>query len=248
MIFFVASYGKDKKIYILNINKNGKIQYMNSKRLEGYPSYINRYKRNIAISMKDADNTGKGGVVICKKNKNLDTIYESLEETSYTHIFENSKYILMASYHQGLIKIINKKDKSFFIKSYPNGKIHNVGNIYKNKYYGVDLSNGKKYIFTIIKGKFIESQTIILEDNINPRHLICTNNGKNLYIVSENTSEILVYLLKCDKYSKVQSISTTSMANNFNMASAIRRFKKYIFVSNRGEDTISIFVIEKKVN
>ena len=246
MFIFVASYGNEKKIYILSINKNGKINYIGSKKLKGYPSYISSYKRKLAISMKDINNDGKGGLVICKKNENLDIIYENLEPTSYTHVFEDSKYILMASYHQGLIKIINKKDNSVYIKKYPNGKIHNVGNICKNKYYGVDLSNGQIYIYTIIKGRFIESQSIILENNINPRHLICTNHGKNLYVVSENTSEILVYSMKDDgKYSKIQSISTIIKSNNSNMASAIRRFKKYIFVSNRGEDTISLFIIEK---
>lgn len=245
MNFYVASYGSLKEVYLCSIDKKGNIKNKLSVRLEGYPSYIHKYGKHISISLKKVKENEKGGLVICQKN-NLDVAYKYLEDISYTHIYEDSKYIILASYHQGLIKVINKKNNKQNVSKYKNGKIHQVGRINENKYFGVDLENSNIYIFKICNDQIQLLQTISLDEKINPRHLISYKNGKLLYVAIENTSEVLVYVLEKDKYKKIQTISTVLKENKNNMVAAIRRNKKYVFVSNRGEDTISIYKIQKK--
>lgn len=66
-----------------------------------------------------------------------------------------------------------------------------------------------------------------------------------IYILCENTSKIINFEYKDGKFIYIQEITTLNLKEKIiNMPSAIRRFKRYIFVSNRGENTISIFKID----
>lgn len=208
--------------------------------MSGYPSYLYGYENHICIALKSVDGC-TGGINICRKD-NLEKIEEFEEQISYTHIYEDDSYILAASYHQGLVKIIIKNTYFIIIKRYENAKIHQVGKISDKLYYAVDLENNCVYIFEIINNEIVEKCNIKLEEDSHPRHLISTNEGKNLYIVCEGCSEILNYSFKDNRYVKVQEIETT-LNKSKNMASAIRIYNNYLFASNRGDDTIAMYQI-----
>ena len=238
MKFWVSAY--NKKIYKINLDKNGRMQEIGNVELTAYPSYIYRYKNKIAVALKKGKNDkAKAGILIL--DKNLKIKYNHQNNISYTHIYMNHKYLLAASYHQGEILIISKKAKKICSEIIKNSRIHNVGQLKRNKYYAVDLQNQKIYIFKIKYGQYNQIGQINIEHN-KPRHLICK--GKYIYILCEDTAKILVYKIKKDRYIKVYEIGTVNNSV-INEAAAIKRINDIIFTTNRGDNTINLYKINK---
>ena len=241
MKFWVSAY--NKKIYKINLSKNGKMQEIGNIELTAYPSYMYNYKNEIAVALKKENNDkAKAGVLVL--DKNLKIKYKHQNNISYTHIYMNHKYLLAASYHQGEILIINKKENNFHNKIIENSRIHNVGQLERNKYYAVDLQNQRIYIFKIKYGQYKQIGQINIEHN-KPRHLVCK--GKYIYILCEDTAKILIYKMKKDGYIKVQEIGTVNNSI-INEAAAIKVIDNIIFTTNRGDNTINVYKICKKGN
>lgn len=238
MDLWISSY--EKNIYKLKINKGcTKVKEIEEKKITCYPSYICKYGNKIAVALKKNDGEKTTGIIIL--NNKMENIFEFYNEVSYTHIYIDNKYILAGSYHEGEILIINQKNKNIDIKKYENSKIHNVGKLSKNKYYAVDLENAKIYIFKIIEGKYQEIETIKIDNN-KPRHLIV--NKKRIYVLCEDTSNILCYKEINKKYEKYQEINSVSNSKN-NEAAAIKMKGKVLYTTNRGDNTINIYDICK---
>lgn len=239
MNFFVSSYENKKRIYKCNISETGNIAILNSKEMSGYPSYINIYNNEIAVALKKKYNDEKGG--ICILNRKLEVIKTFYCEDSYTHVYQDDKYIVAASYHEGHILIIDKtsgmKSKVYF----ENSKIHQVGNIKNGEYFAVDLQNQQIIIYKINHNcKFKKIDQITILNGNQPRHLVAIN--EYIYILCENTSNILVYRKTKGKYNFIQEIKATNNVKK-SLGAAIRNYKNLLFVSNRGDNTISIFKI-----
>lgn len=99
-------------------------------------------------------------------------------------------------------------------------------------------------ILIINNTKYELKNTINLNKLDKPRHLLVYKN--HIYILCENTSRIINMEYKNNTVHIKQELTTLNKNENIiNMASAIRRDKKYIFVSNRGENTITIYKINK---
>lgn len=242
MNIYVSTYSNKKILYKCEIKKNGIINIEKRIKMNDYVSYMIRFNSKIAIALKKSSEENKAGIALL--NKNLKCEYEYKNDNSYTHIYINKKYIIAGSYHNSNILIINRKNKKSNLVKIEKSKIHNVGKLFKNLYYAVDLEKSKIYIFRINNSKYIFQKEITLNKQEQPRHLICYK--KNLYILCENTSKIINFKYKDGQFIHIQEITTVnSKGKIFNMPSAIRRYKRYIFVSNRGENTISIFRIDK---
>ena len=163
---------------------------------------------------------------------------------------------------QGEKKIINFCEKYYILRtswlfgdgknfirtiislSKENSEINVVNDQFGNPTYTVDLAQSKIYVFKINGIKYELQNEIKLNEQEQPRHLICYK--RNIYILCENTSKIISLKYEDGQFIQTQEIATlNSKEKILNMPSAIRRYKKYIFVSNRGENTISIFRIHK---
>lgn len=238
MKVWVSAY--NKKIYKINLDKNGKMQREGNIELNAYPSYMYRYKDEIAIALKKENDKAKAGVLVLSKNLKIQ--YKHQNNVSYTHIYMNNKYLLAASYHQGEILIIDRTDNSFHNETIANSRIHNVGQLKRNKYYAIDLQNQSIYIFKIKYGQYQKIGEININNN-RPRHLVCK--GKYMYILCEDTGKILIYKMKKNGYIKVQEIGTVNNSI-INEAAAIKIIDNIIFTTNRGDNTINVYKINKK--
>ena len=242
MNIYVSTYSNKKFLYKCVIKNNGIIKIEKRIKMNDYASYINRFHSKLAIALKKSSEKNKAGITLF--NKNLKCEYEYKNHNSYTHIYINKKYIIAGSYHNSNILIINRKSKESNLVKIEKSKIHNVGKLFKEFYYAVDLEQSKIYIFKINGIKYELQNEIILDKKEQPRHLICYK--RNIYILCENTSKIINFEYKDGKFMCIQEITTLNLKEKIiNMPSAIRRFKRYIFVSNRGENTISIFKIDR---
>ena len=242
MNIYVSTYSNKKFLYKCVIKNNGIIKIEKRIKMNDYASYINRFHSKIAIALKKSSEKNKAGIALL--NKNLKCEYEYKNDNSYTHIYIDKKYIIAASYHDSNILIINQKNKKSSLVKIEKSKIHNVGKLFKELYYAVDLAKSKIYIFKINGIKYELQNEITLNEQEQPRHLICYK--RNIYILCENTSKIISLKYEDGQFIQIQEVTTlNSKEKILNMPSAIRRYKKYIFVSNRGENTISIFRIDK---
>ena len=241
MKLWIASY--NKLIYELKINSNKwKVIDMKEVKLESFPSYLYKYKNYIAVALKENDKKEYSGikVVNLKDNKS----FEYYNHKSYTYIYMDKNYIIAASYHQGEILVINRKTNEKFFKKFDRGKIHNVGKIKKNLFYAVDIENRVVYFLKIEGSKLIENNRISIKNN-RPRHLI-KKRGK-IYIICEDTANILCYKKEKKQYIKFQEISSVNNSKN-NEAAAIKSKFNYIYTTNRGDNKVNIYKIKYNGN
>lgn len=242
MNIFISTYSDKKNLYKCKLNKKGEISIVKEIQTEEYVSYLHRRNSEIAVALKKSKNSNRAGIAVY--NSDLKCIYKYDNESSYTHIFMNRKYMIAGSYHNGNILIINNKNKEHIVIPYNSSKIHNVGKFIKKLYYAVDIENSKIYLYTINNTKYELKNTINLNKLDKPRHLLVYKN--HIYILCENTSRIINMEYKNNTVHIKQELTTLNKNENIiNMASAIRRDKRYIFVSNRGENTITIYKINK---
>lgn len=72
-----------------------------------------------------------------------------------------------------------------------------------------------------------------------PRHLAYSEDGNIVFCVNELTSSVSVFSYKDAKLELIQTVSVLEKENDANTAAAIRAEGQYVYVSNRGENTIS---------
>lgn len=82
-----------------------------------------------------------------------------------------------------------------------------------------------------------------------PRHMVFSPNGKYAYVACELSSEILVLSYDREKgFELISKVSTLSpeygVSHNFPAAIRITKDGRFIYLSNRGEDTIAIFKVD----
>lgn len=82
-----------------------------------------------------------------------------------------------------------------------------------------------------------------------PRHMVFSPNGKFAYVACELSSEVLVLSYSREKgFSLLEKVSTLSpqfsSASNYPAAIRMTRDGKFLYVSNRGEDTIAAFAAD----
>lgn len=93
-----------------------------------------------------------------------------------------------------------------------------------------------------------EVSRVKFPDGKGPRHLVFSQDGRVMYGVCELDSTVAV-LDYCDGRLKyVASVSTLPKGfEGFNTAAAIRMAAPYLYVSNRGHNSIAVFDISRKI-
>ena len=249
MNIFVSSYNKDKSIAYYKSDYNNQLEMVYKEDLPNFPSYMKRFKNNLFIALKKDENSSELGIleyIIFQNKLKRVNLYKS--DYSFTHLYVDEKYIIGASYHQGLIQIWDKKSNRAFIKVYNNSKIHNVGYINRiRKFYAVDLSNNCIYFFRIKKQMVIDEDCVRLSEDDSPRHIWYSSDNRYIYLVTENSSKIKVIDLD-NGYNIIQEISTIKDYSQKNEPAAIMADEsgEFLYISNRGKDNISVFKINKK--
>jgi 6-phosphogluconolactonase len=82
-----------------------------------------------------------------------------------------------------------------------------------------------------------------------PRHLAFSPSGKSLYVLNELASTVSVYNFTHDSASLISIQTITTLPENFKGANSTAEIKidqkgKFLYVSNRGDDSIILFGID----
>lgn len=244
-----------EKIYIggyqneINICEfyEGKLKIINKFKNINNPSYLN-INNDVIYAVEE---TEVGTIYSLKvQNSNLKKLNSKItNESSPCYITTNSirTKLLVANYGGGSINMFELKsdgsigDEIFSAKN-KNSNMHFAGFVGQDVI-AIDLGQDKMYIYdSNLKLK----QTLDFPKNAGPRHLAISNDEKNFFVVTELSNEVYVYQKKQSGYNLIQKVNTLETKHIESYAGAIKITKdnKNLYVTNRGENTIAVFLIK----
>lgn len=270
--FYVGSYGKQKGIYIGNIEENGYLSFTNKVETDDFASYMISDNQNLYVAYKNASKKANGGGIgsyAIKDNHLEELSHCSSHGRSYTHLCldPNKNYIYAANYHAGTTVVYHLEENKVSEKTcvvYHRGMgpdlfkrqtqphPHYVSITPEKKYlYSVDLGSDKIVIYQYGNGKITEvpELSVNIFPGSGPRHMIFNKVGSHAYLVNEIANNIMIFDCGDDGIVLSQKISCLPYGfNKASSASAIRMSEdeKYLFVSNRGHDSIAMYKVSEE--
>ncbi|MCB0751461.1 MAG: lactonase family protein, partial [Ignavibacteriae bacterium] len=184
-------------------------------------------------------------------------------------IADSHKYLIVAAYMSGNILVYPIDDNGALLPlsqnilhegSGPNyirqeaPHVHMIQPVNENGFYAVDLGldTAVYYEFSKSKSKFISTTEFDLEikKGAGARHMVFHPNSKYAFIFSELTSELFSFKKSGEKMEFIESIlSLPNDSKTIPAGAAIRMHPngEYLYVSNRGHNSISIFKFDLRM-
>ncbi len=162
----------------------------------------------------------------------------STKGTVGCHLCVSDEKVFAAHYGSGNLFV--SPDTS--LKFYKNSKLHFVSPTPDGKYLAV-CDIGRDSIYILNKDLSLKSE-VKLKEKSGARHLCFDSAGQYAYCTLETSSEVAGFSYKDGVLKHLGTVS--SLENGFegnNTASAIRILGDRLFVSNRGQDSVSVFSV-----
>ncbi|MBU3160922.1 lactonase family protein [Clostridium frigoris] len=185
-------------------------------------------------------------------------------------IARDNKYVFVANYNEGTVSVfqVNEDGSLGSISTIVEHEGSGPNKIRQTKphVHYVTLTPEEKYLCVVDLGidsiKFYEVDrkhgSLIINDKLSliikpgsgPRHMEFDPSGKTAYIITELSCEVLVvqYCVEKQTFDIIQHISTLPkgyVGENICGAIHISPDGNYLYASNRGDDSLAIFKIEK---
>jgi 6-phosphogluconolactonase len=122
---------------------------------------------------------------------------------------------------------------------------------FKNNLFIADLglSSFSQYQFDNVHKKYLLKANYQIKNNAGPRHFEISKRGKFIYVINELNSTISVLKKKKDSYVSIQNITTLAAGfdgKSFCADIHLSKNGRFLYGSNRGENSIAVFKINKK--
>ncbi len=209
-------------------------------------------------SMSQGDTHGVMSMNL-ETNEVKKVLFKSESTPAHISIFDH--YLLASNYHDGKVDLYQLKDHMLTsrlssITHMGNGPnrarqeashIHfALKNPHNNDILVCDLGTDQVYVYQVKDNTLVKTQDIFFPGGSGPRHLIYAKNKNLVYVLSELTSEVFVLAYEVGAYTIIQSVHT--LPENYtddNTGAAIRIHpnQKYLYISNRGHDSLSTLKI-----
>lgn len=265
--------GDEKGLSVFEFNKrNGSLRLISENDIGQNPSYFcYSDKKNLFYTINEVmEFKGEfgGGVTTFKyDSKNLE--FTKMNEIlipyagpCFISFSPDSSYLFVANYPNGSVAVVkldengiplNVTDTILYDKKEPdNSHAHMILNDPACKYvYVTDLGLHKVYIYTFNKssGKLnqIENSVVPLQAGSGPRHFTFNAEGSRFYLINELGSTIMVFNVNSngtlDLIQTVPTLKEGFVERNACGDIHIGKDGKYLYGSNRGENTIVVFKI-----
>lgn len=231
------------------------------------PTYLalNEEGTILYASMRDHGDHG-----VLSMNLTTDIVDKVLFEKENTpcHISLFDSYLLASNYHDGNLDLYQLekemvRKRLVSIKHEGNGPDEKrqegshlhfaLKNPHNEDILACDLGTDKVYLYALKKNSFEEvilekKGEILLPPGSGPRHLTFLKKAKFLYVFSELSSEIFVYDFRNGDYILKQAIKTLPedfSGDNTGAAIRVTPDNRFLYVSNRGHNSISAFKIKE---
>lgn len=264
---YIGTYTNENSegIYRIEFNENtGAIHQISLATKIENPTYlsINKSKNNLYSVTKEFDlnNNIYGGVTSFNINNDftLTPINKLLIKGAppcHVSLTSNDNFLFSSNYHDKHIDMYSLNEKGELVNSisnYHHGKSHihyAIETPFENLICVLDLGLDKIFFYSIKNDNLILEThlTLVVKPNCGPRHMVFSPNKKYAYVLCECSNEVII--LKCFKDTSFEIVDYIStLPNDFsgtNSTAAIRISSngKYLYCSNRGHNSISVFKI-----
>lgn len=263
-----------KGLSVFDFNqRNGDLKLISEAQVGPNPAYFCfSLKTNlfyVANEVMEFNGIFGGGLTTFKYNPEAAT-FEKLNEIlipyggpCYISLSPDSSHLFIANYPNGSVAVVKLDnmgipskitDTILYNKSAPDeSHAHMILNDPAGKkIYVTDLGLDRiiVYDFDKITGKLSQTENglVQLPDGIGPRHFTFNADGSKLYVINELGSKMLVFDIKeNEEPGLIQILPTTRYefeGNNYCADIHLSKDGKFLYGSNRGENTIVTFKVE----
>ncbi len=259
---YVGTYTNGESEGIYQFQFNTETGELNNKLLAAKtdnPSFIS-YSPNKQF-MYAVGEGSTGTVASFKVNKNgtlqlLNKVNSNGSAPCHISINPKGNKAVVSNYMSGNVSLYNINNDGTLNNAYQIFDYSSTGRVshahsaqfFKDKLYVSDLGINSVYEYKLNNNKanyeLISSSIVNLKEKAGPRHFSISKDGQFLYIINEYASTISAVKKVKDKYKLVNNYSTLSESFNGTNSCAdvhLSQDEKYLYGSNRGENTIVVF-------
>lgn len=242
----IGTYTKHESKGIYTIELHDKLWNINMIHAISHPTYLTKMKDTLFTVVKDDD---KGGIAAFQASTFVDQFTEEGAAPCYVSTIKERNVVMTANYHKGCVDVFTFDGKLQHVQKieYVAGsKAHYIQ--YDPRYklvFVCDLGLDAIYAYTIgVDNKLSFLHHFRCEKGSGPRHLVVHPEEPYVYVLTELSSELLV--LKLDKngfefMSKKSLLPEGEDQKKWGAAIRISKDGNFIYASNRGHDSISVF-------
>ncbi|MDI7743393.1 lactonase family protein [Lysinibacillus fusiformis] len=273
-IGFIGTYTKEQSegIYSFTFDTaTNKIENIQVAANIDNPTYlaISKDKRFLYSIVQEGSKGGVASFSLDRSTGKLQELNRQLTEGPQPcHIFVDNeqRYLLATNYHKGTISAYTLNKESGTINDHPSVVAHHgtmVEQIPHTHYSAftpdekyvvvVDLGLDRLYTYELVNNTLQNVTHLTLRAGSGPRHLVFHPNGRYAYIMTEFSSEVIVLKYQADNgtFTEEQSISTIPeefTENNQGSFIHISSDGRFIYVGNRGHNSVAVFSVDKETN
>lgn len=231
-------------IYRIELNKESeKLENLSLVAKTENPTYLeyNDKTNELLAVYQDGE---EGGIALWNYQDKLASLKETITQTGvqpcFVHYNAKNNEFYDANYHRGEVHVYQDGALKETFKYDEGAHAHYVHTDHKtNALFTVDLGNDEIHKYVDLK----EVSSFKTDENAGPRHIAFHPSASYLYIMTEYSNEVIV-LKDGEDLELIQTISTLPEAVKSDGA-AIRMTAdgKFVYVSNRGHDSITVFKV-----
>ncbi|WP_077620037.1 lactonase family protein [Bacillus sinesaloumensis] len=274
-IGYVGTYtkGDSKGVYSFTLDTDEqKIENVRLAATLENPTYvtISQDNRFLYSVVKDGESGGVAAYEMDNQNGGLNRLNHYVSEgASPCHVSVNkaNNQVLTANYHKGTIELISVNAETGRIGTSQSVVAHEgtgpherqekphthfSGFTPDEKYaVAVDLGIDKVITYEVTDGALKEAQSLQVRPGSGPRHIAFHPNGKHAYVMTELSNEVITlsYDSSNGSFTELQYISTIPedfTENSQGSAIHISKDGKFVYVSNRGHNSIAVFQVNEE--
>lgn len=245
---YILSCETNGGVFHYSFNK-GELKFIDKTKLDR-PMYAIIRENKLYVILREIDTiTHFGGILSYDINENGTLINPTrIESTNgivpcHLEVVDNNKYVV--NYISGNIVKIGDKTivhtgNSIHLTRQESPHTHFIKNIPGSEnLICCDLGIDKVFVYNKNLEKINE---VDVEKGSGPRHLVFSDNGKYCFIANELSSTVSVFSYDNNKFKYIKTISCFfDKEIKDSTCAAIRTYSNKVFVSNRGDDSISAF-------
>ncbi|WP_302187991.1 lactonase family protein [uncultured Lactobacillus sp.] len=227
----------------------------------GGPTYFQK-AGDLIFTIKNEN--GQGGIAAYRRGKLVSQLVHDGSSPAYVGINQDKRLLYTANYHTGMLSVISydeqgqltlldqvkHEDRALGPKpEQDTAHPHYFDETPGGHLVSCDLGQDRVDFYAFKDGKLSHLASYQNEDGFGTRHLVFDPSGQYFYVAGELSSQVNV--VKFDETSWMfQNVATYSTIpadwDKHNGAAAIRMSKdgRFIYVSNRGNDSIAVFEVK----
>lgn len=227
------------------------------------PTYLQLNSKKTLLTVASQDSLGGVASYNYSNKSFFNDVFTEGANPCYVSIDEPRGLVYSANYHKGQIDVFKLNvDQTLTLtdsfKNTGNGPLpeqdsahmHYANLTSDGRLVAVDLGSDQLHVFNVSdNGKLSNVSVFKLPAGFGPRHLVFSPNKKNVYLVGELSSNVatLNYDESTGSFNLVDIIKTIPTSwTEHNGAAAIRISNdgKFVYVSNRGHNSLAVFAVQ----